>query len=277
MGNKGFHGFSGLFRVYNPYAIIGEKRLSLTSNTPVTGDVTAATRVYWTDGETNLSVAVPATTVTPFDVFYSLSGNCLSTVNWANDTTRAVALARDTYGRRVKSGDTEKLYLGWGRTTSVSGQCEKSFSKLFLRNHYNPKRVKVGVYESTNSWSSDGLGAWRAARGQTSNRVEILCDADEPIILDVAGCCKGGAGGYGLFGIAVDATNTNDCATDGHSYLGTFAVNNHIIPTYGRLNKVMSEGYHYFQWTEVDWAVVITFYSKNSTFRQSGISGFVMA
>ncbi len=158
---------------------------------------------------------------------------------------------------------------------SGNGQGTDAKKMRFLSNHHNSVLREVAAYESTNSWTSTGLGTWAAARAQTSNRIEALVNDDEPIFLEVCGCCQGGAGGYGLFGIAIDATNTNDCATDGASYLGTFAVNNHIIPTYGRLNKVMTEGYHYFQWTEVDWAVAITFYSKNGAFRQSGMTGFI--
>lgn len=90
-------------------------RLTLTSGTPVTiSDVTAATTVYWTpyngnnvairDGSgnwnvfefTELSVAVPAITSLPFDVFVKETAGVVSleTVAWTNTTTRATAIVQ---------------------------------------------------------------------------------------------------------------------------------------------------------------------------------------
>lgn len=258
---------------------IGQKRLSLTSNTPVTtADVTAATTVYWTDGNTNLSVAVPSTTVTPFDVFYSISGNSLSTVDWTNGTTRATALARDTLGRYVKSGDTDKLYLGTGRTTGSSGQCEDSETKRFLWNMYNRLERSLNKYESTNSWNYT-TATWRSANNSTANRVEFIQGLDENrIVAEVVGATSNSTTGhYGVFGLALDATNTNDCATYGVSLLTGVGAVNQIVPTYGRYSKHVGIGYHYLQWTETSsGSGTTTFYSYAATLRQSGIVGRVI-
>lgn len=125
---------------------ICDGRLTLASGTPVvTTNQTAKTTIYFTPyigkyialyngstwdviGFTEISVSVPSTTNTPFDIFcYSNSGTAtLETVNWTNDTTRATALTYQD-GVYVKSGATTRRYLGTGRTTGSSGQCEMSF------------------------------------------------------------------------------------------------------------------------------------------------------
>lgn len=257
----------------------GQRRLSLTSNLPVTvSDVTAATTIYWTDGNTNLSVAVPSTTVTMFDVFYSYSAGTLSTVNWTNDTTRATDLARDTSGRLVKSGDTDKLYLGTGRTTSVSGQCEDSVTKRFLWNMYNRLERRLFKVESTNTWSYS-TATWRSANNSTANRVEFVQGvAENPIIAEVAAAFNANAaGGFMLHGLALDATNTSDTATDGVTFLSTTGVSGQVMPAYARYSKIVTAGYHYLQWVEQgDGVNTNTAYSKSTTLRQSGIVGRVI-
>lgn len=259
--------------------LIGQKRLSLTSSTPVTtADVTAATTVYWTDGSTNLSVAVPSTTSTPFDVFYSIAAGTLSTVNWTNTTTRATALARDSNGRYVKSGDTDKLYLGTGCTTGVSGQCEDSKTKRLLWNMYNRLQRQLFKVESTNSWAYS-VATWRAANNSTANRVEFVQGVDEsPVVCEIA--CSWTAdtvGIYMLHGLALDATNTSDTATDGVVYLSTMQAVNQVQPSYAQYTKHVGIGYHYLQWVEQSsGGGVTTAYSKNTTVRQSGIVGRII-
>ena len=104
-----------------------EARLSLTSGTPVpTADVTGAGTVYlspdkgevimlytgsaWEAYNLNavLSVSVPDTTTTPFDIFLDYNGGspALAVTNWTNDTTRATALTTQD-GVYVQSGNTD--------------------------------------------------------------------------------------------------------------------------------------------------------------------------
>ena len=99
-------------------------RLTLTSVTPITtSDVTAATTIYFTPYKGNriflynttstkwelfefseISIAVPATTGTNYDVWgYNSSGSAtLEVLAWTNDTTRATAIALQN-GVYVKS------------------------------------------------------------------------------------------------------------------------------------------------------------------------------
>ncbi len=157
-----------------------EGRLTLATATPVTtADQTAKTTIYWTpfrgnrvsiyDGSSGwdtyefseISVAVPGTTTTPFDVFVYNSGGSatLSTTNWTNDTTRATALTTQD-GVYVKSGATGYRYLGTGRTTGSSGQTEDSLANRFLWNYYN--RVLRRQYRTYTNAHTYNTAAWRA-------------------------------------------------------------------------------------------------------------------
>ncbi len=149
-------------------------RLTLTTGVPVTSaDVLAATTVFFTpyfgnrvatyngtnwsvNAFTQVSVAVPSTTVTPFDVFIVDSTLVLETVNWSNDTTRATAIVFQD-GVYVKSGDATRRYLGTCRTTGVSGQTEDSEANRFVNNFYNqverPMRKSFTTARTTTSTS----------------------------------------------------------------------------------------------------------------------------
>ncbi|KKK88542.1 hypothetical protein LCGC14_2742120, partial [marine sediment metagenome] len=158
-------------------------RLTLTTAVPVTtSNVSAATTVYYTPYVHNIimlysgtaweaieftevSIAVPSTTVTPFDVFGLSSGGSLviETLDWTNDTTRATALAYQD-GRLVKSGSATRLYLGTGRTTGVSGQTEDSISKRFHWNYYNRVPRQLKLIEVTNhTYATNTVRPWNNA------------------------------------------------------------------------------------------------------------------
>lgn len=175
-----------------------QARLTLTTGVPVTtSDVTAATTVYLTSYKGNLysiyngsrweiralssdlSVSVPSTTNTPFDIFldYNSGTPQLVTTNWTNATTRATAIALQN-GALVKSGTATQLYLGTGCTTGVSGQTEDSASSRFLWNYYNRVVRPVFVRDATASWNYS-TAAWRQANASTSNQVNFVRGVDE--------------------------------------------------------------------------------------------------
>lgn len=225
-----------------------------------------------------------------YDLFVYNDGGTIRLVSspaWTNDTTRSIDLERVNGIKMNASSMTARFGSGSGDTVTVAkdrgtwvgkfratadGQASDTEGKRLLINAYNQRRRKLKIVETTNSWTSTGSATWASAHASTANRVEFLCNEYDEIELQVAGCCRGGAGGYGLFGMALDATNTNHAEI---TYLGTFAVTNHIIPTWGSMTVSPSEGYHFVQWTEVDWGSVVTFYSYNATYRQAGISGYV--
>jgi hypothetical protein len=186
--------------------------------------VTAATTVYFTPFNGNkiaiydglvwrqytfsqISVAVPSNTNTPFDIFvFNNAGTLtLEAVAWTNDTTRATALVTQD-GVYVKSGTVTKRYLGTGRTTGVSGQTEDSSVNRFLWNYYN-------------RLSRSGLNTFTSSRTTTSTTMTELNSeirinfvvgvVDDAIEFKMSGStANGGAGGSCSSVIALDSTTT---------------------------------------------------------------------
>jgi hypothetical protein len=184
-------------RLTVPDLSITSGRLTLTSGTPVTtADVTAATTVYfapykgnkitlhdgkgtWNDFSfTELSVSVPSTTTTPFDIFiYDAAGTLtLETLDWTNDTTRATALTWQD-GVYVLSGDSTRRYLGTGRTTGVSGQTEKSQTYMGLWNYYNRVATRLRVNDATSHTYT--TASWRSWNNDNTIRVEVVRGVNE--------------------------------------------------------------------------------------------------
>lgn len=179
-------------------------RLSLTTAVPVTtADVLAATAVKFVpyqgdklglfDGTrwklyefTELSIAVPSTTVTMYDVFvYDNSGTLtLEAVAWTNDTTRATALALQD-GVYCKSGTLTKRYLGNFRTTGSSGQTEDSFAKRFVWNYYNRVLRPMKVLEATDSWTYS-TASFRQANASTANQLDFIIGVSEDMVSAIA-------------------------------------------------------------------------------------------
>lgn len=185
--------------------LVCQGRLTLASGTPVTTtDQTAKTLVYFTPygyaGSvvwlytsstwtpyllTEISVAPPATTVTPFDIFiYDNAGAAtLEAVTWTNDTTRATALTTQD-GVLVKTGSTNKRYLGTGRTTGVSGQIQTTSSSQMLWNYYNRRERYLYCIDPTNTWTYT-TATYRAANGSNTvgvARIEYVIGVSEDYV-----------------------------------------------------------------------------------------------
>lgn len=208
---------------------ICEGRLTLTTGVPVTtSNVTAATTVKFTPYKGNrvavydstnwqlrtfieLSVAVPATTSTPFDIFiYDNSGTLtLETTNWTNATTRATALTTQN-GVLVKSGAVTRRYLGTACTTVSSGQTEDSYTNRFLWNYYNRvRRPMTNTFTTGRATSSTSL-----TELNTEIRVNYLIGfAEESVSLSSSGSVSVAASSWAVTGIAVDSTTTSVCTT----------------------------------------------------------------
>lgn len=143
-----------------------EARLTLTTAVPVTtADVSNVGTIYFTPFRgarlalhngtgwlthilTEISIAVPNTTATMYDMFcYSNAGTpTLEALAWTNDTTRATALTT-LDGVLVKTGATTRRYLGSFRTDdNLSAKCTDTALRRYLWNYYNraPKRLAVG-------------------------------------------------------------------------------------------------------------------------------------
>jgi hypothetical protein len=211
---------------------ICQGRLTLDSNDPVpTTDQTAKTSVYFLPyagdkislydgsnwklfdiGSSGVNVAVPSTTVTPFDVFaYDNSGSlAIETLDWADDTRRATEIVEQD-GVYVKSGATGRRYLGTGRTTSVSGQCEDSEANRFLWNYYNRVQKRLEYNEATSHTNGSSTWVeWRSGAGGPHRAYLVLGVAEEPFLYTTFGAMfDGGRTSIGVNTVAAPSGNQN--------------------------------------------------------------------
>jgi len=247
-------------------------RLTLTTATPVTTtDVLAATTVYFTpyNGNqiatysgsawsintfTEKSVAVPATTSTPFDVFIVDATLALETVNWTNDTTRATALVLQD-GIHVKSGATTRRYLGTGRTTTASGQCEDSLKKRYLWNVSNRLIRNMLVNDLTGAWTYT-TNTMRQANGSTANQLDFVIGVSEvPVLADLQ-CAVRNTGGVADFAVAIGLDVTNSTSSNITSILyGSGTGISYLKAVY---TGFPSAGRHFLAWLEVSEASATT-------------------
>ncbi|WP_020474250.1 hypothetical protein [Zavarzinella formosa] len=218
--------------VFTPLAktIFSDGRLTLATGAPVTTtDQTAKTTLYYTpyrgnrislyDGSvwrtvafTELSIAVPATTNTMYDVFcYSNSGAAtLELLAWTNDTTRATALAYQD-GVLVKNGTTTRRYLGSFRTTGSSGQTEDSLAKRYVWNYYNRLDRPMSVVEATDTWNYF-TGSFRQANGSAANQLDMVIGVSEDLVdATAASLCLNSTSTARpvCSGIGIDSTTVN--------------------------------------------------------------------
>lgn len=260
-GSQGAPGSAGAPGADNPERLLFDARLSLSSSSAApTSDQTAKTTVYLVpyvgnqvalyDGSAwdvltlsgAVSVAVPSTTATNFDVFaYDSSGTvALETVNWTNDTTRATGLAYQD-GILVKSGDATRRYVGTGRTTSVSGQTEDSATRRLLWNHAHRVPRKLLVTASSYTYNSTSV---RQCNNSSSNRLEVVFGLDGiGLKVDISLRNGGTVGATSNAGFGVDSTTTNSAINSArnkhswHAYIGTGTA-------------TPGQGYHYIQCLE---------------------------
>jgi len=196
-------------------------RLTLETGVPCsTSDQTGKTTLYATpytgdkidiyDGSSwitftsvEMSVAVPSTTVTPYDIFiYDNAGTpTLEALDWTNDTTRATGITYQN-GIYCKTGALTRRYLGTCRTTSVSGQSEDSIANRYLYNYYHRKwREGQGTFSADRTTSSSSF---------TEINTEIRCEFVLGVIEDLVHASVNGSmadtANTVFTGIAFDST-----------------------------------------------------------------------
>lgn len=87
------------------------------------------------------------------------------------NATRATAITLQN-GRYVKSGETNKLYLGTAMTTGTSGQTEVTLTNVLLQNYYNSVYKSITLSDSNlHTYTSATIRPWR---GINSNKVGFL-------------------------------------------------------------------------------------------------------
>lgn len=272
-------------------------RLTLTTGLPVTiSDVTAATTVYYTpagncngialyDGTqwndyafAELSIAVPATTSTLYDVFAYDNGGvvALELTAWTNDTTRATALVLQD-GVYVKTGALTRRYLGQFRTTGVSGQTEDSVAKRYVCNQYNKVASPMYVLEATNTWTYT-TAAYRQANAAAANQLDFLVcgvggDAIEATLHAIFS--NDNASVFANAAIGLDSTTTPATGLTIERTRTTGA--NTPVILEASLRSIPAAGRHTLVWLEYSDAGVgtTTWYGDNNTptLMQTGIQG----
>jgi len=209
-------------------------RLTLASNTPVTTtDQTAKTTVYCTPYKgdridiyngsawvlftsTQMSVTVPSTTSTPFDVFiYDNAGTpTLELLNWSNTTTRATALAYQN-GILCKTGALTRHYLGTGTTSTVTSQIEDTAVFRGLWNYYHRKeRRGYNIFGADRTNTGTGLDEINS-----EIRINFIIGVEEDSIIAMFNGSSRSNTLYVISGIAISL----DGGTPeiGYSYNGT--------------------------------------------------------
>lgn len=248
-------------------------RLTLTTATPVTtGDVTAATSIFFTpdgcdrialyDGvsvwntrifpELSLSIST-CTASKPYDVFVwdNAGVPTLEDLVWTSTTARATALVR-TNGVYLKTGALTRRYVGSFFCNATGGQTDDSARKRNVCNMDNRVLRPIRVIESTDSWTS-GTTGWRQVNGSPTNQVEVLeCVGDAPLELraTLAGFNSSGAFDWGTCigagSTTTPATGFNGCLIGGGTTSNGGNANGTLItyPAVGWLNWVWLEYGH---------------------------------
>jgi hypothetical protein len=276
-------------------ASVMELRLTLQDSTPImTSDVTAATTLYLTpyignniglfngvDAWSTLStdqVSLSLSSLsanTNYDIFaYNNSGSVsLEPLVWANSnpatSARATSLVYQD-GILVKSGGTTRRYIGTIRTTGTAGQSEFSFgglsvggteAKLFVWNYYNRIQFDTFVGTTTNYWTVNTSGLYRAAQNSSSYRTSFVVGIVEDSI-------------NAIYSSASNSGATNQSATIGVGlnsstvYSGSTALANtasDVLPMIAKYGGKTSEGFNFVTALEASLeSSTVTFYGESS-------------
>lgn len=267
-------------------------RITLTTGVPVTtSNVTGASTLFFSPYKGNqislfdgasvwntltfseLSIAVPGTTNTMYDLFiYNNAGTpTLETQTWTNDTTRAVGLILQN-GVYVKNGATTRRYLGSFRTTGTVGQTEDSTSKRYIWNYYNRIDRPMSALEATASWNYT-TAAWRQANGTPTNQIDFICGVPEDVVtcrLFAAASSSGTVRNVGS-NIGIDSATV-----PGAQQLTAGTCSNTTIANNSAYYQSTFTGRHFLAWLEYGaGADTTTWYgTKNTaTFLNSGLTG----
>jgi len=282
---------------------LSQGRLSLTTGVPVTtSDVTAATTLYWVPyggnqialytgsvwvvfNQAQLSIAVPATTATVYDVFmdYASGTPALLLAAWNSATARHAAgiyatLLPTQDGVYVQSTDgtainATRRYLGSFRTTGVSGQTEDSLTKRFVWNYYNRVARELKRIETTDAWTYT-TATWQQANAAAANKFEIVIGVAEDAISITLFAASSNTNALvnRSVGIGEDSV-TAPLSSSLITRAGGAA--NDIVDMTLPFIKTPAVGYHYYAWLEISTATgTTTWYGDNgSTTIQTGLVG----
>lgn len=276
---------------------IANGRLTLTSGLPVTtADVTAATSIFFTpylgnqialfDGVatwntltfTEITISVPATTSTMYDLFaFNSSGTVTfdAPLAWTNDTTRATALVLQN-GVYVKSGATTRRYIGSFRTTTVSGQTQDALAGRYVWNYSNRVNRAMKVVEATSTWTYS-TATYRQANANTANQLDCVIGVAEDSVFVYVHSTESSSNattGYSGIGIGFSSTTVNSAITTVMSVSGASVG---TVSHHSQYNGVLPIGRNFLVWLEKgEGANTQTWRGTNgATYLQSGIQGYL--
>jgi hypothetical protein len=275
-------------------------RLSLTTGVPVTiPDTTGGTLYYipykgntvslYTSGVwkpyifTERAITlVGLASDKNYDVFlYDSAGTLtLELIQWTNDTTRATALVLQD-GMYVKTGATDRLYLGTIRTVSL-GNAEDGQQRRYVWNMYNrvPRFMKAPL-ETADSWAYT-TAAFRQKNANAANCLKFIKGVDEDATSAAASAIRSNSSDFVLSynGIGLDSSTVNvpECLP---GFVRSYATGSIITQAWAHYNGMPGFGYHELRELEYSVATgVCTWYGDAGTasnLEQSGITGMMLA
>jgi hypothetical protein len=189
-----------------------------------------------------LSVAIPDTTGTNYDVFITYNSGVPSMilVPWGTDTARATFSVTRFQGVLTLATNTSTRYVGTIRTTNVAGQCEDSSRRRFVYNENNKIPKILGAF-------APDADAWVGSETDFAipEGNNTLGETRADIVI----------GGLDNINIQIN-THLGSITNDGAVYLG-FALDSQTVPTLNNSSKDYTNdflagtsiplGYHYYQ------------------------------
>lgn len=270
-------------------------RLTLTSGSAVSPDVTSGTTLYFTPYQGNRislytgaawsTLAFSETSITlvglavskNYDVFGYLNSSGalqLELLVWTSDTARATALTLQD-GIWSKTGDTTRRYLGTVRTTAAGGAVTDSVLVRGVWNATNRVKRTLRVQDLTDNWNYT-TAAYRQANGSGANQVSLLSGLGEDTVSlrSVAIAFNTNAGVNLATAIGFDSTTT--AATGMMGMLQQTQVVGTAIQFSSTLEHLPSAGYHTYVWLEFSAATGTTTWVGDGgagSIQQSGLDG----
>lgn len=269
-------------------------RLTLSSGSPIPGDISSATSLFYMPFASNrISLYVPGfgwrlysfgqltlsltelSASKNYDIFvFDDEGELkLSTLAWSNDTLRASAYSLQD-GIAVMAGAPAYRYVGTIRTLSSGGASADWNEQRFVWNMYNRTQRILRRVETESSWTYS-TSSWRPINNNSANKIEfVLGLTQDPVFLLHTGYVTNSSTGGAALGIALDSSNTTNATIRSYSDVDLTSI-------FAIYNNMVSAGYHFLQLTEATSGVgTTTFYSFISTlttFSQWGGLGWLKA
>lgn len=260
-------------------AMVSGLRLTAITATPI-ADAAGATSIFltpylsgqimmffggeWQTRNTpEVSVAVPATTATNYDVYAFWTGTAvaLELLAWTNATTRATALSRQS-GILIKSGDSTRLYLGTVRTGAISGQVPDTAKARFVWNQYNRVHRPLSSPSPSGSWTYVAPnGLWRQSNLLTSNSFEYVTgDVSHIVVRALSHGQTNGALQTFAAGIGFDSINVNSA-----QLFGNWCSSTQLDAAHAHFTGYAALGYHLVNWLETgQGALTHTFFGSGA-------------